>query len=147
MNATRSADPDGLGRCCGTAGVLALAGDRLVETADEPGFAEVLVSDIADRAIETGPGVAWSNVEHRADPSVLEPRTGWAMGNAGIVRELLRYSRIRDGRDPGYAVPLPDQPAVSRPRLPGPRLPVGTEPSSTALGLRHLRVPFGDGAA
>ena len=32
------------------------------------------------------------------------------MGNAGIIRELLRYARIRDGRDPGYAIAWPDHP-------------------------------------
>jgi hypothetical protein len=32
------------------------------------------------------------------------------MGNAGIVRELLRYTRIIEGRDPSYAVAWPDQP-------------------------------------
>lgn len=51
----------------------------------------------------------WSNHEHRATPSTPAPRTGWAMGNAGIVRELLRYQRIRDGRDPAYTVAWPDQ--------------------------------------
>ena len=33
---------------------------------------------------------------------------GWstvAMGNAGIIREPLRYARVRDGRDPAYAIP------------------------------------------
>ena len=32
------------------------------------------------------------------------------MGNAGIIRELLRYARIKEGRDPGYAVAWPDHP-------------------------------------
>jgi hypothetical protein len=30
------------------------------------------------------------------------------MGNAGIIREVLRYARVRSGRDPGYAVTWPD---------------------------------------
>jgi hypothetical protein len=34
------------------------------------------------------------------------------MGNAGIVRELLRFGRATAGRDPSYAVTWPDQPAV-----------------------------------
>jgi hypothetical protein len=35
------------------------------------------------------------------------------MGNdAGIVRELLRYARIRDSGDPGYAVAWPDHPPI-----------------------------------
>ncbi len=32
------------------------------------------------------------------------------MGNAGIVRELLRYARIQECRDPGYAITWPDHP-------------------------------------
>jgi hypothetical protein len=49
-------------------------------------------------------------------PSLLTPRTGWAMGNAGIVRELLRYARLRDGQDPGYAIAWPDHPpAIAHP--------------------------------
>jgi hypothetical protein len=30
------------------------------------------------------------------------------MGNAGIVRELLRYARVTAGRESTYAVPWPD---------------------------------------
>ena len=45
-------------------------------------------------------------------PGTLAPRTGWAMGNAGIIRELLRYARIQEGRDPGYAIAWPDHPAA-----------------------------------
>lgn len=54
--------------------------------------------------------------EHRASPGTLAPRTGWAMGNAGIIRELLRYARIQEGGDPGYAVAWPDHPPVILPR-------------------------------
>ncbi|MFJ4965336.1 lanthionine synthetase LanC family protein [Streptomyces sp. NPDC088729] len=105
---------DNSGRCCGTAGVLALACDRMVERGDPPGFARLLVADIVRRSIRDATGVRWSHLEHRATPSVLEPRTGWAMGNAGIVRELLRFVRISRGADPSYAVTWPDQPAVKR---------------------------------
>jgi hypothetical protein len=105
---------DNNGHCCGTAGVLALACDLLVDetgnNGDVGGFADVLVADLADRATRDAAGCRWSNVEHRATPSVLEPRTGWAMGSAGIVRELLRYARIDTHRDPGYRVLWPDQP-------------------------------------
>jgi hypothetical protein len=109
---------DNSGRCCGTAGVLALACDRHVEQADDLTFADVLVDDLAARATVDVHGARWCNYEHRANPSTLAPRTGWAMGNAGIVRELLRYARIRDGRDPAYAIAWPDQPpatALTRP--------------------------------
>ena len=104
---------DNNGRCCGTAGVLALACDRYVERDGDLGFANVLVEDLASRAVVDADGVRWSNFEHRATPSSLEPRTGWAMGNAGIARELLRFARIGAGRDPGYAVDWPDHPAAT----------------------------------
>jgi hypothetical protein len=105
---------DNNGRCCGTAGVLALACDRIAEQGDSPEFAQLLVADIAAHATRDAEGARWSNVEHRADPSDLEPETGWAMGNAGIVRELLRFVRIVRGGEPDYAFTWPDQPAVRR---------------------------------
>lgn len=43
-------------------------------------------------------GARWSNVEHRVSPPQPEPRPGWAMGNAGLVRELLRHARIPTAR-------------------------------------------------
>ncbi|WP_406836183.1 lanthionine synthetase LanC family protein [Streptomyces sp. AHU1] len=106
---------DNNGRCCGTAGVLALACDRVAEQRDPYDFARVLVADLAARAIRDGDGVRWSNSEHRATPSDLEPRTGWAMGNAGIVRELLRFVRLSRDGDPRYAFTWPDQPPVPAP--------------------------------
>ncbi|MHB1595533.1 MAG: lanthionine synthetase LanC family protein [Streptosporangiaceae bacterium] len=103
---------DNNGRCCGTAGVLALACDRVTERGDDLGFANVLVDDLAARAIVDDAGARWSNYEHRVTPSDLEPRAGWAMGNAGIVRELLRYVRLGAGGVTGYAVPWPDHPST-----------------------------------
>jgi hypothetical protein len=55
-------------------------------------------------------GARWSNYKPRATPGTLAPRTGWAMGNAGIIRELLRYARIRGADDPAYAIAWADQP-------------------------------------
>ncbi len=104
---------DNNGRCCGTAGVLALANDRIVENADAFDFADLLVDDLAERATIDRSGAAWSNHEHRASPPILQPRPGWAMGNAGIVRELLRYARVCSGRPDGYAVPWPDHPPTA----------------------------------
>jgi hypothetical protein len=101
---------DNNARCCGTAGVLALACDRIVERHDDFEFANVLVDDLDARATVDDSGVRWSNYEHRAIPSELEPRPGWAMGNAGIIRELLRFARISQGGPPGYAVAWPDHP-------------------------------------
>ncbi|MER6134468.1 lanthionine synthetase LanC family protein [Streptomyces sp. NPDC001815] len=101
---------DNNGRCCGTAGVLALACDRQVERGDGRDFADLLVADLAARATTDTDGIRWSNVEHRQTPSDLAPATGWAMGNAGIIRELLRHARISTNRDPHYAVPPPGPP-------------------------------------
>ena len=105
---------DNSGRCCGTGGVLALALDREVEDGDGLAFADLLVADLARRATVDASGARWSNVEYRAAPPELEPRPGWAMGNAGLVRELLRHARITAGRDPSYAVQWPDHPATTR---------------------------------
>ncbi len=104
---------DNQGRCCGTASVLALASDRIAEGRRAEDFAQVLVADLVARAVRDGDGARWSNVEHRSTPSELEPRTGWAQGSAGIVRELLRFARLSRGGEPGYAFAWPDQPPVS----------------------------------
>jgi len=111
---TRPGFWDNNGRCCGTAGVLALALDRIVEEGDDFEFADVLADDLLDRATVDLTGARWSNYEHRATPSDLEPQLGWAMGNAGIVRELLRYARVCQGRADAYATPWPDQPRTVR---------------------------------
>ncbi len=103
---------DNNGRCCGTAGVLALACDRIAEHGDGFGFANVLVDDLTARAIVDDTGARWSNYEHRAALPDLEPQAGWAMGNAGILRELLRYARLSAGGAAGYAVPWPDHPST-----------------------------------
>ncbi|MBW8798692.1 MAG: lanthionine synthetase C family protein [Streptomyces sp.] len=89
---------DNNGRCCGTAGVLALACDRIAEQQDGHDFARLLVADLTTRATRDSDGARWSNIEHRAVPATLEPHTGWAMGNAGIVRELLRFTRLHRGK-------------------------------------------------
>lgn len=117
---TRPGFWDNNARCCGTAGVLALACDRIVERCDGFDFANVLVDDLAARATIDVAGVRWSNHEFRATPSDLEPRAGWAMGNAGIVRELLRYARLSEGGDHRYAIPWPDHPVTGTSR-PAPR--------------------------
>ncbi|TDU88912.1 lanthionine synthetase-like protein [Kribbella voronezhensis] len=103
---------DNHGRCCGTAGVLALACDRIVERGDDFDFADVLVDDLAKHAVVDEAGVRWSNYEYRESPPDLAPVAGWAMGNAGIVRELLRYARLKDGGFGGYSVPWPDHLSV-----------------------------------
>jgi hypothetical protein len=107
---------DNNGRCCGTAGVLALATDRYAEGRPDPGFAGVLVADLAERATVDEHGARWSNHEHRVTPSDLPPRSGWAMGNAGIVRELLRLQRVLDGGRVADTVPWPDHPPIRQQR-------------------------------
>jgi hypothetical protein len=105
---------DNSGRCCGTAGVLALAADRYAEGDPDLSFADTLVADLTARARIDAAGARWSNYEHRADPSDLPPEPGWAMGNAGILRELLRYARLTTpGAHRGYHVDWPDQPSVN----------------------------------
>jgi hypothetical protein len=59
---------DNNGRCCGTARVLALACDRIVERGDDFTFASILVDDLAARATVDEAGARWSNYEHRGHP-------------------------------------------------------------------------------
>ena len=118
---TRSGLPDRIrpgfwdnnGRCCGTAGVLALACDRIVERGDDFDFSDILVDDLTARATIDHNGARWSNHEYRVTPPVLAPLPGWAMGNAGILRELLRYARLKETGVDGYAVQWPDHPATT----------------------------------
>ncbi|MFD8540580.1 lanthionine synthetase LanC family protein [Streptomyces rubrogriseus] len=106
---------DNNGRCCGTAGVLALACDRIAEQRDASDFADVLVTDLTARATRDREGARWSNVDFRSTPGELEPQLGWAMGTAGIVRELLRHVRLARGGTPAYAFTWPDQPPAPVP--------------------------------
>lgn len=105
---------DNHGRCCGTAGVLALACDRMAESGEGGDFAAALVDSLASHAITDADGTRWSNHEHTADTPDLEPRLDWSHGNAGIVPELIRYARVATGRGDDYAVRVPHQPAVRR---------------------------------
>ncbi|GGB16967.1 hypothetical protein GCM10011492_03420 [Flexivirga endophytica] len=108
---------DNNGHCCGTAGVLATACDRIVERGDDFRFADSLVADLLTRATVDDTGARWSNYEYRADPPDLAPLPGWAMGNAGILRELLRYVRLRRGGGTDYAIQWPGQ-ATAKPLAP-----------------------------
>lgn len=104
---------DNHGRCCGTAGVLALACDRIAERGDDFSFADKLIANLSERATIDESGARWSNYEHRVTPSDLEPVVGWAMGNAGIIRELLRFARLCDDGDSAYAIAWPDHPVTA----------------------------------
>lgn len=101
---------DNSGRCCGTAGVLATACDRLAaDPEQDPSFAATLVADLQARATVDAEGGRWSNLEHKQDPPTLAPRDDWAHGGPGIVRELLRYARLAANADQTwYAVTMPD---------------------------------------
>lgn len=85
---------DNDGRCCGTAGVGALALDAgLVDLAATMGDA------IVERAVPDGPGACWRFVEHRDEDPLLPPAVGWMQGSAGISAFLFRL--VGDG--PGGA--------------------------------------------
>lgn len=131
---------DNSGRCCGTAGVLALTCDRAAERGDGLEFGVVLVADLMARATVDAAGARWSNYEHRVTPSILEPRTGWAMGNAGIVRELLRFARLPSGGDARYAVTWPDHPQA----MVGPTSARSEATSASAAASQSAAVPTCD---
>ena len=83
---------DNNARCCGTAGVLALACDRIVERGDDFGFSNVLVDDLTARATVDDGGVRWSNYDHRTTPGDLEPRA--RLGD-GKRRHYPRTAQVR----------------------------------------------------
>jgi hypothetical protein len=89
-----------------------LACDRHAERHGDLEFATVLANDLASRAIMNGAGACWPNHEYRATLSALSLRTGWAMGNTGIIRELPRFARVITETAPSYAVTWPDHPAA-----------------------------------
>ena len=106
---------DNDGRCCGTAGV----GDVLLDAAQDcpdQARAEMLLDAartmgdaLVERAIRDQGGARWRFLEHRQDPPLLPPGTGWMHGAAGIAAYLLRLARvIQDGRS-APVVDRPDQ--------------------------------------
>jgi hypothetical protein len=124
---------DNDGRCCGTAGVgdmlLDAAQDAAVRPArvDVPHRADDLLSEacrmadaLAERAFRTGGTMGtdgsdgwdrayWRFVEHRQDPPLLPPGTGWMQGAAGIAAFLLRLARVLDDGLDAVVVDRPDQ--------------------------------------
>jgi hypothetical protein len=99
---------DNDGRCCGTAGVGDLALDLWERggDAEDLRFAVVLGDALVARARGDHEHRWWQFVEHRADPPLLAPGTGWMQGAAGIAAYLFRLGRAVD-RGPGC-------PAVAR---------------------------------
>ena len=103
---------DNNGRCCGTAGVLALACDRYAERAAASTSRRARRRPRRPRDGRRGRRPL---VQRRAPgrrPATSRRAPDWAMGNAGIVRELLRYARLRDSATTTYAVQWPDHPSV-----------------------------------
>jgi lantibiotic modifying enzyme len=104
---------DNDGRCCGTAGV----GDVLLDAVQDspvPERRETLLraahrmaDALVERAVKDDAGARWRFLEHRADPPLLPPGTGWMQGAAGIAAYLLRFAR--------YLETGPDSPVVDRP--------------------------------
>ena len=100
---------DNDGRCCGTAGVGDVFLDA-VQSADDVrraeellAFARVLGDALVERAVRDEDGARWQFLEHRVDPPLLDPMTGWMQGAAGIAAFLLRLARVTE-QGPGAAV-------------------------------------------
>lgn len=89
---------DNVARCCGTAGVGTMVLDRYQATGDPAilAWADLLATDVLDRAITTPQGVCWSNTEHTATPSELPPEPGFMIGAAGIAGWLARSAALHD---------------------------------------------------
>jgi Lanthionine synthetase C-like protein len=93
---------DNDGQCCGTAGVGEAFLDAAQLEAGTPdvaqhlAFAQELADALVDRAIQDDQGARWRFLEHRADPPLLPPGTGWMQGAAGIASFLLRSARVSD---------------------------------------------------
>ncbi|MBY8882844.1 lanthionine synthetase [Streptomyces sp. PLK6-54] len=106
---------DNDGRCCGTAGV----GDILLDAAQDCGVPErretllraarTMADALVERAVRDGAGARWRFVEHRADPPLLPPGTGWMQGAAGIAAYLLRFARCLETGPDAPVVDRPDQ--------------------------------------
>ena len=104
---------DNDGRCCGTAGV----GDILLDAAQDfpdRGRADVwlraartMADALVERAIRDDQGARWRFTEHRQDPPLLPPGTGWNQGAAGIAAFLFRFARVLGT---GLTAPVVDRP-------------------------------------
>jgi hypothetical protein len=113
---------DNDGRCCGTAGVgdiLLDAAQDAADQADSAGHpqrgadqalvraARTMADALAGRVIRDGAGARWRFLEHRQEPPLLPPGTGWMQGAAGIAAFLLRLARVMDD---GLGAPVVDRP-------------------------------------
>ncbi len=69
--------------------------------------ARTMADALAGRAIRDGAGARWRFLEHRQEPPLLPPGTGWMQGAAGIAAFLLRLARVMDD---GLGAPVVDRP-------------------------------------
>ena len=115
---------DNDGRCCGTAGVGDILLDAAQDAADQAASAgpaqrgadqallraaRTMADALAGRAIRDGAGARWRFLEHRQEPPLLPPGTGWMQGAAGIAAFLLRLARVMDDGLDAPVVDRPDQ--------------------------------------
>jgi lantibiotic modifying enzyme len=91
---------DNLARCCGTAGVARLLLDRYQDSGDTDilRWADVLATDVIERAIITPQGITWSNTEHTRTPPDLPPEPGLMQGTVGIAGWLARLHALHTDR-------------------------------------------------
>ncbi|MEO6143955.1 MAG: lanthionine synthetase LanC family protein [Dermatophilaceae bacterium] len=119
---------DNDGRCCGTAGAGAAFLDA-AQSEEAPkadgeayaseclAFARHLADALVERAVVDEKGARWRFLEHRLEPPLLPPGTGWMQGAAGIAAFLLRLSRVVDEGLDAAVVDLPDQWWAVRPEV------------------------------
>lgn len=106
---------DNDGRCCGTAGVGDVLLDAAQDSGDRERSADLLASAVVmgdalvERALVDADGARWRFVEHRAEPPLLPPGTGWMQGSAGIAAFLLRLARVLEQGLTAAVVDRPDQ--------------------------------------
>ena len=99
-----------VGQCCGSAGVAecALDAHRATGNAEHLDLANRLTADLLARADKQGPGLKWTQAEHRVKPELLLAQTGYMQGAAGIGIWLLRLDAFKRGKSLGLR--LPDSP-------------------------------------
>jgi hypothetical protein len=68
---------------------------------------------LGERAADLAAARALHQVRSRFDGERWADQFELLGGNAGIVRELLRYARIHDRQDAGYAITWPDHPPAT----------------------------------
>ena len=87
-----------------------------VQDSSDPERADVLLAGartmgdaLVERATRDPAGAYWRFLEHRVDPPLLPPGTGWMQGTAGIAAYLLRLARVLQDGLGALVVDRPDQ--------------------------------------